>query len=66
MADVGGFAGSCFTNLPEDLGVGRKSAKFISRRLAVDLKKSSAKIRTDLVQQPEADKKFMKRIFTSD
>jgi hypothetical protein len=66
MTDVGGFAGSCFTNLSEDLGVGRISAKFIPCHLTVDLKKSSAKIRTDPVQQPESDKRFMKRINTSD
>jgi len=60
MTYVGGFAGSCFTNLPEDLGVRHNSAKFIPCRLAVDLKKSNAKIRTDLLQQPEADKQIMK------
>ena len=66
MADVGGFAGSCFTDFPEDLWVHRVSAKFIPCHLTVDLKKSNAKFRTDPVQQPEADKKFIKWINTSD
>lgn len=66
MPDVGGFAWSCFSNLSEDLGVRRISAKFILFHLTVVFKESSVKIRTDPEQQTEADKNFMKWINTSD
>jgi hypothetical protein len=38
MANEGGFTGSCFANLCEDLGVNRISSKFIPCHFRVDLK----------------------------